>query len=50
MDHGFRVGKPILFETMTFGLDIEICERYTTWEEAEQGHAEIVSRLFRWCK
>ena len=47
IDHGFGMGPPLLFETMVFdesGNDDD-CERYTTWEEAEAGHAKIVARL-----
>lgn len=47
LDHAFGGGPPILFETMVFGtienheLD-EYCVRYSTWEEAEEGHKRIV--------
>ncbi len=47
LDHSFgRAGRPVLFETMVFGgeLDQEQ-ERYCTWEEAEAGHAEMVARV-----
>ena len=45
-DYRFGEGPPLLFETMVFGgmLDQDM-ERYTTWEEAEQGHAEMVARV-----
>jgi hypothetical protein len=45
LDHSFG-GKPLWFETMVFGgsLDQEQ-ERYTTWEEAEAGHAAMVERV-----
>lgn len=40
--------KPVLFETLVRGegspLDQE-CERYSTWEEAEAGHREMVQRM-----
>jgi hypothetical protein len=38
--------QPKLFETMVFGgpLDQEM-ERYSTWEEAEKGHAEMIKRV-----
>ena len=45
IDHNhFGVGPPILFETMVF-RDGEGCEqeRYSTWDEAEAGHARIVA-------
>lgn len=47
IDHRFGgQGPPIVFETMVFGgpLDQEQ-ERYTTWDEAEQGHAAMVARV-----
>jgi hypothetical protein len=40
-DHGrgSDVEKPIVFETMVFrGDEGEIYARYSTWEEAEEGH------------
>jgi hypothetical protein len=41
LDHSFGFGPPLLFETMLFGkgqwVD-EYCERYSTWQEAEDGH------------
>lgn len=44
LDHSFlRTGKPILFETMIFGgPHDEFQERYSTWEEAEEGHERAV--------
>jgi hypothetical protein len=46
LDHNWGDGPPLLFETMVFGglLDQEQ-ERYTTWEEAEKGHASVVGRV-----
>lgn len=36
-------GPPILFETMVFGgIFDKDCERYSTWEEAEEGHKRKV--------
>jgi hypothetical protein len=45
LDHNFRGGEPILFETMIFGgpLDGEAW-RYATYQEAERGHAEAVTQ------
>ena len=37
--------QPLLFESMVFSrgsLDEEMMERYSTWEEAEAGHARLV--------
>jgi hypothetical protein len=47
IDHNFGSShRPILFETLIFGgeFDQEM-ERYSTWDEAEIGHAEMVSRV-----
>lgn len=39
-------GPPLLFETMVFGgPDDQWMDRYTTWEQAEEGHAFVVSVL-----
>lgn len=39
IDHSFIGGTPILFETMIFGGEHDdFQERYTTWEEAIEGH------------
>ena len=41
-DHGFG-GTPLLFETMIFGGAHDgYQKRYTTYEEAEEGHEESV--------
>lgn len=46
IDHRFRgSGPPILFETMVFGTDDDMTERYTTWDEAQAGHDAIVADL-----
>jgi len=49
LDHNYsNSGPPILFETMVFrGLNSGDCYRYRTWEEAEAGHAEVVSMIFK---
>lgn len=48
IDHRFDVGgPPLLFETMVFGGEYDqYTERYSTWDEAEEGHKEIVRRVF----
>ncbi len=50
VDHNyFDDGPPILFETMVFGGEAcdeyaeSYCERYSTWDEAEKGHAVAVA-------
>lgn len=45
IDHNWGSGPPLLFETMIFGSDDLLWERYTTWEEAEKGHAAAVRSL-----
>ena len=47
IDHNFcMTGEPILFETMVFGGEHNgWCRRYSTWEEAEQGHAITVAAI-----
>lgn len=46
LDHNYLGGKPLVFETMVFSehepnTDIYM-ERYTTWEEAEDGHQKAI--------
>ncbi len=41
-------GPPLVFETMVFWHGHELdneCYRYSTWAEAEQGHAKMVARV-----
>ena len=47
IDHNFGgSGTPVLFETMVFGGEHdEYCQRYHTWQEAEEGHKEIVKMV-----
>lgn len=46
IDHQFGDGPPLLFETMVFGGDLdEEMDRYSTWEDAEHGHAAMVERV-----
>ena len=46
LDHRYGDGPPVLFETLVFGgeSDGEMM-RYSTWEEAEIGHKEMVERV-----
>jgi len=48
LDHNWLGGPPLLFETMVFGgkLDQEQ-ERYSTWDEAEEGHKQMIERVER---
>jgi len=46
INHNFGPGDPLLFETMVFGGPLnEEMNRYTTWEEAEEGHTEMVKAV-----
>ena len=49
-DHSYGDGPPVIFETMVFPTPRrgEICERYSTVDEARRGHAEIVRQVRRW--
>jgi hypothetical protein len=44
IDHRFGDGPPLIFESLVFGgpLDQEM-RRYSTWDEAVAGHAELLS-------
>lgn len=49
VDHSFSFSnKPILFETMVLGADYQ--DRYSTWEEAEEGHKKAVQWVLDGCK
>ena len=45
LDHSWNGGPPVLWETMVFGLEDEICERYTSYADAVAGHARIVTEI-----
>lgn len=46
LDHQWGHGPPILYETMVFGGPLhEEQEQYHTWQEAEEGHQEMVARV-----
>jgi hypothetical protein len=39
---------PLLFETMVFGGTMDLAQwRYSTWEQAEAGHQEVLKQLLR---
>jgi hypothetical protein len=43
LNHEFLGGPPLWFETMVFGGPLDgTQQRYTTWEQAEAGHAFIL--------
>lgn len=46
IDHRYLEPRPVLFETMVFGgpLDGEM-DRCSTWDEAEQMHANMLRRV-----
>ena len=47
VDHSVGGGPPVLFETMVFRAGDSVdCQRYSTWDEAEIGHDEIVRSIF----
>ncbi|MEE8607179.1 MAG: hypothetical protein V3S55_06230 [Nitrospiraceae bacterium] len=46
LDHNWGDGPPLLFETLVFGGALaERMNRYSTWDEAEAGHAAMVKRV-----
>lgn len=46
LDHGFGGGPPLVFESMVFGGEHHEAQwRYSTWQEAVDGHAAIVAAL-----
>lgn len=46
IDMGFGGGPPIIFETMVFGGPLDQAqERYSTRQQAEDGHAFMLMRL-----
>jgi len=46
LNHNFGIGPPMLFETMVFGGDLDgEMERYSTKEEAVDGHKNFVERV-----
>ena len=48
INHAFDDRVPMLFETMIFqfgGKHDEYCERYSTWQDAEEGHKRAVKMV-----
>jgi hypothetical protein len=44
LDHNWGRGEPLLFETMIFGGPLDQDQwRYSTWDEAERGHEEVMT-------
>jgi hypothetical protein len=46
LDHSFKLGEiPVLFESLVVGGAMDgHMNRYCTWEEAEEGHEELVKQ------
>ena len=44
INHAFNDGPPVLWETLVFMPDGEDGERYTSYEDAEAGHARYVAK------
>ena len=48
LDHSWGGDRPVLFETMVFGVPgLDVQDRYCTWEEAEAGHDRRVMEVFK---
>lgn len=53
LDHQFGDGPPLLWETMTFAegkaisLPIDVCDRYSSLEDAQLGHELYVAEVER---
>jgi len=46
LDHNWGSGPPLVFETMVFDdYGAGECYRWSTWDEAEQGHKDAVAEL-----
>lgn len=47
IDHNYSgQGKPLLFETMVFGGELDEEQmRYSSWDEAVDGHAFMISKV-----
>jgi hypothetical protein len=46
IDHSYGDGPPLLFETMVFRGHLDERQwRYSTWDQAEAGHARIVQAV-----
>lgn len=46
LDHQWNSGEPLLFETMVFGGKLDQSqERYSAWEQAEEGHKLMVEKV-----
>lgn len=61
IDHSFEIGPPLLFETMIFMKDnayvkgeknifLDYQERYSTWNEAKEGHKRACEHVLQECE
>ncbi len=54
VDHNFYGGSPLLFETMVFSTPKDLndiyMKRYTTWDEAVEGHNRAIKWVRDECK
>jgi hypothetical protein len=52
LNHNYFGGKPLIFETMVFGErggHEEYMDRYSTWDEAVEGHKKAVAWVLNGC-
>ena len=49
LDHQFEEGPPLVFELMVFNPEgnAVFCDRFPTWEEAEQAHNQMCEQVRR---
>ena len=48
LNHNFEDGPPLIFETLVFGGDLDgEMRRYSTWEEAENGHKKMCASAIK---
>ncbi len=50
LDHSFGGSVPLLWETMLFGPDERMMDRYATREEALKGHMEMLEIMKKMAK
>ncbi len=53
LNHNYFGGEPLLFETMIFKGHMEsmgYCNRYSTWDEALEGHKKAIQWILDGCK
>ncbi|MCG8460126.1 MAG: hypothetical protein MI919_27910, partial [Holophagales bacterium] len=46
LDHNWGDGPPLIYETLVMGGPLsDEMDRYSTWAEAEAGHAKMLERI-----